>query len=92
MTIKEFYDKIAADNEMKKKVAELVKAGKSLDDIIKEFGIDATAEDLKAYAGTIAEEGKLDKTQLDEVAGGTTPVTTITTVGVAAGAYSLAAC
>ncbi|WP_026528694.1 hypothetical protein [Butyrivibrio sp. VCD2006] len=92
MTIKDFYDKAAGDDAMKKKIAEMTKAGKSLEDFIAEFGIEGTVDDLKAYAETLSQEGKLDKSQLDAVAGGTTPVTTITTVGVAVGTYSLAAC
>ena len=92
MTIKEFYDQVASNEDVKKKVAELTKSGKSLDDIIKEFNLEGTVDDIKAYAGKLAEEGKLDKSQLDEVAGGTTPVTTVTTVGAAAGTVSLAAC
>ena len=92
MTIKEFYDQVASNEDVKKKVAELTKSGKSLDDIIKEFNLEGTVDDIKAYAGKLVEEGKLDKSQLDEVAGGTTPVTTVTTVGAAAGTVSLAAC
>ena len=32
MTIKEFYDQVASNEDVKKKVAELTKSGKSLDD------------------------------------------------------------
>ena len=92
MTIKDFYEKAAADDSMKKKIAEMTKAGKSLEDFISEFGIEGTVDELKSYAETLSQEGKLDKSQLDAVAGGTTPVTTVTTVGVAVGTYSLAAC
>ena len=92
MTVQEFYDKVAKEDDLKNKVAELTKSGKSLEDIIKEFGIDGSVDDLKAYAGKLAEEGKLDKAQLDEVAGGTTPVTTVTTIGLTVGTVSLATC
>ena len=92
MTVKEFYDQVASNEEVKNKVLELTKSGKGLEDIIKEFNVEGTVDDLKAYSGTLVEEGKLDKSQLDDVAGGTTPVTTVTTVGVAVGTYSLASC
>ena len=92
MTIKDFYEKAVADDSMKKKIAEMTKAGKSLEDFISEFGIEGTVDELKSYAEKLSQEGKLDKSQLDAVAGGTTPVTTVTTVGVAVGTYSLATC
>ena len=92
MKVKEFYDQVASNEEVKNKVLELTKSGKGLEDIIKEFNVEGTVDDLKAYSGKLAEEGKLDKSQLDDVAGGTTPVTTVTTVGVAVGTVSLASC
>jgi hypothetical protein len=92
MTIKEFYDQVASNEDCKKKVLEMTKSGKSLEDIMKEFNVEGSVDDLKAYSGKLAEEGQLDKSQLDDVAGGTTPVTTITTVTVAVGTYSLASC
>jgi major membrane immunogen (membrane-anchored lipoprotein) len=92
MTIKDFYDQVANNDDMKKKVAELSKAGKSLEEIMKEFGIEGSVDDVKTYANKLVEEGKLDKSQLDDVAGGTTPVTTITTVTVTIGTVSIAKC
>ena len=73
MTLKEFYEKAANDTELQAKVAEAAKSGKALESVLKELGIDASVEELKAYVGANAAEGKLDKEQLDEVAGGTTP-------------------
>lgn len=94
MTIKEFYEKVANDPALQAKVAEAAKSGKNLEVVLKELGIDASVEELKAFVGAGAAEGKLDKAQLDEVAGGTTP--TITTVVPAAGVTisvsSVAAC
>jgi len=83
MTIKEFYEKAASDSELQAKVAEAAKGGKALEDILKDLGIEASVEELKAFVNADAVEGKLDKSQLDEVAGGTTP--TIATVVPAAG-------
>ncbi len=84
MTIKEFYEKAANDTELQAKIAEAAKSGKALEVILKELGIDATVEEFKAFVNANAGEGKLDKSQLDEVAGGTTP-TTVATVIPAAG-------
>ena len=83
MTIKEFYEKAANDTELQAKIAEAAKSGKALEVILKELGIDATVEEFKAFVNANAGEGKLDKSQLDEVAGGTTP--TVATVVPAAG-------
>ena len=83
MTIKEFYEKVAKDPELQAKVAEAAKSGKPLEEVLKGLGIDATVDELKAFVSANAAEGKLDKAQLDEVAGGTTP--TIATVVPAAG-------
>lgn len=84
MTLKEFYEKAANDTELQAKVAEAAKSGKALESVLKELGIDASVEELKAYVGANAAEGKLDKEQLDEVAGGTTP--TVATIIPAASA------
>ena len=59
------------------------KGGKPVEEVLKDFGITATVDELKAFVNANAAEGKLDKAQLDEVAGGTTP--TIATVVPAAG-------
>lgn len=83
MTLKEFYEKVANDSELQAKVAEAAKSGKPLEEVLKGLGIDATVDELKAFVSANAAEGKLDKAQLDEVAGGTTP--TIATVVPAAG-------
>ncbi len=83
MTIKEFYEKVAKDPELQAKVAEAAKGGKPVEEVLKDFGITATVDELKAFVNANAAEGKLDKAQLDEVAGGTTP--TIATVVPAAG-------
>ena len=94
MTIKDFYDKAAKDTDLQAKIGAAMKGGKGLEDIIKEFGIEGSVDDLTAYAKSLGVEGKLDKAQLDEVAGGTTP--TVSTVVPAAGAgisvASLASC
>ena len=83
MTIKEFYEKAATDTELQAKVAEAAKSGKALEVILKELGIDATVEEFKAFVNANAGEGKLDKSQLDEVAGGTTPATVATVIPAA---------
>ncbi len=83
MTIKEFYEKVAKDPKLQAKVAEAAKGGKPVEEVLKDFGITATVDELKAFVNANAAEGKLDKAQLDEVAGGTTP--TIATVVPAAG-------
>jgi len=96
MTIKDFYDQIAASEEMQKKMADLLKEGKSTDEIIKEFGIEGTEEDMKAYVEQLTGEGRLDKKDLDIVAGGTTPAITAATlvpdIGATIGTVSLATC
>ena len=89
MTIKEFYEKAATDTELQAKVAEAAKSGKALEVILKELGIDATVEEFKAFVNANAGEGKLDKSQLDEVAGGTTP-TVATVIPVASAGLSIA--
>ena len=63
--------------------------GKALETVLKELGIDATVEELKAYVGANGAEGKLDKSQLDEVAGGPTP-TVATVIPVASAGLSIA--
>ena len=83
MTIKEFYEKVAKDPELQAKVAEAAKGGKPVEEVLKDFGITATVDELKDFVNANAAEGTLDKAQLDEVAGGTTP--TIATVVPAAG-------
>ena len=94
MTIKEFYEKAATDTELQAKVAEAAKSGKALEVILKELGIDATVEELKAFVGVNTAEGKLDKSQLDEVAGGTTPTiaTVVPACGVTISVSSAATC
>ena len=84
MTLKEFYEKAANDTGLQAKIAEASKSGKVLEDVLADLGIDATVEELKAYVSANAAEGKLNKDQLDEVAGGTT-VTTVATVIPATG-------
>ena len=94
MTIKDFYDQVAKDENLQTKVAEVVKGGKSIEDVMKEFGIEGSLEDITAYAKNLVGEGKLDKAQLDEVAGGTTPTiaTIVPAAGAGIGTVSLAAC
>ena len=95
MLIKDFYEKAAKDEELQKKIAEAVKSGKSIEEIMKDFGIDGTVDDLKAYAENAVAEGKLNKSQLDEAAGGTTPTlitTTIPAAGVGISVASLLSC
>ena len=94
MTIKEFYEKAATDTELQAKVAEAAKSGKALEVILKELGIDATVEEFKAFVNANAGEGKLDKSQLDEVAGGTTPTvaTVVPACGVTISVSSAATC
>lgn len=94
MTIKEFYEKAANDAELQAKVAEAAKSGKALEVILKELGIDATVEEFKAFVGANTAEGKLDKSQLDEVAGGTTPTvaTVVPACGVTISVSSAATC
>lgn len=84
MTLQEFYEKAANDTELQAKIAEAAKSDKALEDVLADLGIDATVEELKAYVSANAAEGKLDKDQLDEVAGGTT-ITTVATVIPATG-------
>jgi len=94
MTIKEFYEKVANDPELQAKVAEAAKSGRSLEDVLKELGIDASVDELKAYVSANAAEGKLNKAELDEVAGGTTPTisTIVPAAGVTISVSSVAAC
>ena len=94
MTLKEFYEKVANDSELQAKVAEAAKSGKPLEEVLKGLGIDATVDELKAFVSANAAEGKLDKAQLDEVAGGTTPTvsTVVPAAGVAISISSLATC
>ena len=94
MTIKEFYEKVANDADLQAKVAEAAKSGKPLEDVLKELGIDATYDELKAYINANAAEGKLNKAELDEVAGGTTPTvaTVVPAAGVTISISSLAGC
>lgn len=94
MTLKEFYEKVANDSELQAKVAEAAKSGKPLEEVLKGLGIDATIDELKAFVSANAAEGKLDKAQLDEVAGGTTPTvsTVVPAAGVTISISSLATC
>ena len=94
MTLKEFFEKAATDTELQAKIAEAAKSGKALEVILKELGIDATVEEFKAFVNANAGEGKLDKSQLDEVAGGTTPTvaTVVPACGVTISVSSLATC
>lgn len=94
MTLKEFYEKAANNSELQAKVAEAAKSGKPLETVLKELGIDATVDELKAFVNANAAEGKLDKSQLDEVAGGTTPTvaTIVPAAGVTISVSSLATC
>jgi predicted ribosomally synthesized peptide with nif11-like leader len=94
MTLKEFYEKVANDSELQAKVAEAAKSGKPLEEVLKGLGIDATVDELKAFVSANAAEGKLDKAQLDEVAGGTTPTvsTVVPAAGVTISISSLATC
>ena len=94
MTLKEFYEKAANNSELQAKVAEAAKNGKHLEAVLKELGIEATVDELKAFVNANAAEGKLDKSQLDEVAGGTTPTvaTIVPAAGVTISVSSLATC
>lgn len=94
MTLKEFYEKAANNSELQAKVAEAAKSGKPLEAVLKELGIEATVDELKAFVNANAAEGKLDKSQLDEVAGGTTPTvaTIVPAAGVTISVSSLATC
>jgi len=94
MTIKEFYEKVANDPELQAKVAEAAKSGKPLEEVLKELGIDATVDELKAFINANATEGKMSKTELDEVAGGTTPTvaTVVPAAGVTISVSSVASC
>lgn len=94
MTLKEFYEKAANNSELQAKVAEAAKSGKALETVLKELGIEATVDELKAFVNANAAEGKLDKSQLDEVAGGTTPTvaTVVPAAGVTISISSLATC
>ena len=94
MTLKEFYEKAANNSELQAKVAEAAKSGKALETVLKELGIEATVDELKAFVNANATEGKLDKSQLDEVAGGTTPTvaTIVPAAGVTISVSSLATC
>ena len=94
MTLKQFYEKVANDSELQAKVAEAAKSGKPLEEVLKGLGIDATVDELKAFVSANAAEGKLDKAQLDEVAGGTTPTvsTVVPAAGVTISISSLATC
>ena len=59
MTLKVFYEKAANDTELQAKVAEAAKSGKALESVLKELGIDASVEELKAYVGAnFMEEGR----------------------------------
>ena len=94
MTLKEFYEKAANNSELQAKVAEAAKSGKALETVLKELGIEATVDELKAFVNANAAEGKLDKSQLDEVAGGTTPTvaTVVPACGVTISVSSAATC
>ena len=96
MTVKEFYDQIASDKDLQDKMAGFIKDGKSIDEIISALSIEGTADDMKAYVDQLAGEGHLDKSQLDTVAGGTTPAITAATlvpdIGATIGTVYLATC
>jgi len=94
MTIKEFYEKVANDPALQAKVAEAAKSGKAIEEVLKELGIEASVEELKEFASANAAEGKLNKSELDEVAGGTTPTvaTIVPAAGVTISVSSVAAC
>ncbi len=94
MTIKEFYEKVASDPALQAKVAEAAKSGKAIEEVLKELGIEASVDELKEFVSASAAEGKLNKSELDEVAGGTTPTvaTIVPAAGVTISVSSVAAC
>ena len=71
MTIEELYGKVLADEGLKVQLAEAAKAGK-LSEWMAKQGVDATEEELLAYARALVEDGKeLSEDELEKVAGGT---------------------
>lgn len=70
MTIDELYGKVIADDELKAELAEAAREGRVAEWAAAQ-GVEATEEELRAYAGAAADGGQeLTEEQLDKVAGG----------------------
>ena len=66
MTIEELYGKILADEKLKEEFAEAVKEKRVVEWTAAQ-GVEATEEELFAYARSLAEEQELTDEQLDEL-------------------------
>ena len=71
-TLQELYEEVKASDDLKRALAEAVKAG-NVTEFLKAHGCDATADELKEFvAGKAAQDRKLklDDDELDVAAGG----------------------
>ena len=72
-TLQEFYEEVKTSNDLKKSLAEAVKAEK-VTEFLKANGCDATFDELKEFVAEKTTQDKpieLDDEELDMVAGGT---------------------
>ena len=68
MTVRELYDEISSNEELKKAFLEAAKDGKT-PDFLKSHGCEATEEEIAAFLKTRA-SGELSDEEIDGVAGG----------------------
>ena len=70
-TLQELYKEIVGNDELKKAFTEAEKAGK-IPEFVKAKGVEATAEEIKAFRAARAEDECLSPEELDAAAGGGT--------------------
>lgn len=86
MTIEELYGKVLADDALKAELAEAA-ANHTLGAWAAAQGVDATEEDLLAYAQAAMQEQELTDDQLDQVAGGGYGSTTLSILTILIGCH-----
>ena len=70
-TLQELYNEVIGSEELKKEFAEAAKEGKALD-FIKTHGVDASADEIKAFFdGLVKKDKELSADELENAAGGT---------------------
>ncbi|MBR5090005.1 MAG: hypothetical protein IK093_11315 [Ruminiclostridium sp.] len=70
-TLQELYNEVIGSEELKKEFAEAAKDGKALD-FIKTHGVDASADEIKAFFdGLVKKDKELSADELENAAGGT---------------------
>lgn len=81
MTIEELYGKVLADDELKAELAKAA-ANHTVGEWAAAQGVDATEEELFAYAQAAMQEQELTDDQLDQVAGGGSYGSTVLSIAI----------